>query len=279
MKTRIIVDSTSDLLPQLRERVHVVPLTVYFGDQEYIDGVTIDRKSFYEKLVETDVLPTTSQATPAVFAREFEAAKEAGEAAVVITLSSTLSGTYQSAMIAAEDYENIYVVDSGSAAIGGGILVEMALRCQDAGMTAQEIVAKLEAEKEKIVVVALVDTLDYLKMGGRVSKTVALAGTLLNIKPVLALLGGEIKMLGKARGSRQGNNLLVQEIEKAGGVDFTKPVLLGYTGLSDSLLRKYIEDSKHIWEAGLEEVRYTTIGSVIGTHAGPGAVAVAFFKN
>lgn len=279
MKTRIIVDSTADLLPQLRERVHVVPLTVHFGDQEYIDGVTIDRKAFYEKLVETDVLPTTSQATPAAFAQEYEAAKEAGEAAVVITLASTLSGTYQSAVIAAEDYENVFIVDSGTAAIGGGILVEMALGCLDAGMTAREIAEKLEAEKEKIVIVALVDTLDYLKMGGRVSKTVAFAGTLLNIKPVLALVGGQIKMLGKARGSKQGNNLLVQEIEKAGGVDFTKPVLLGYTGLSDSLLCKYIDDSKHIWENGLEEVRYTTIGSVIGTHAGPGAVAVAFFKN
>ena len=279
MKTRIIVDSTADLLPQLRERVHVVPLTVHFGNQEYIDGVTIDRKAFYEKLVETDVLPTTSQATPAAFDQEYEAAKEAGEAAVVITLASTLSGTYQSAVIAAEDYENVFIVDSGTAAIGGGILVEMALGCLDAGMTAREIAEKLEAEKEKIVIVALVDTLDYLKMGGRVSKTVAFAGTLLNIKPVLALVGGQIKMLGKARGSRQGNNLLVQEIEKAGGVDFTKPVLLGYTGLSDSLLCKYIDDSKHIWENGLEEVRYTTIGSVIGTHAGPGAVAVAFFKK
>jgi fatty acid-binding protein DegV len=116
-------------------------------------------------------------------------------------------------------------------------------------------------------------------MGGRVSKTVAFAGALLNIKPVLSLVDGEIKMLGKARGSKQGNNLLVQEIEKAGGVDFAKPVLLGYTGLSDALLLKYIEDSKHIWEAGLDAVRYATIGSVIGTHAGPGAVAVAFFKH
>lgn len=278
MKTRIIVDSTADLLPEFKERVQVVPLTVHFGDQEYIDGVTIDHKTFYEKLVETDVLPSTSQATPAAFAEQYEAAKQAGEAVVVITLSSKLSGTYQSARIASEDYENIYIVDSGSAAIGGGILVELALQYLDAGMTAQEIATKLEEEKEKIVIVALVDTLDYLKMGGRVSKTVAFAGTLLNIKPVLSVTNGDIKMLGKARGSKQGNNLLVQEIEKAGGVDFTKPVLLGYTGLSDVLLLKYIEDSKHIWEAGLEDVRYTTIGSVIGTHAGPGAVAVAFFK-
>ena len=279
MKTRIIVDSTADLLPQIRERVHVVPLTLHFGDQEYIDGVTIDHKTFYEKLVETDVLPTTSQATPAAFSDQYEKAKAAGEEAVVITISSKLSGTYQSAVTAAEEYENIYVVDSGTCAIGGGILVELALQYLDAGMCAQEIVAKLEEEKQRIIIVALVDTLDYLKMGGRVSKSVAFAGTLLNIKPVLSVADGEISMLGKARGSKQGNNLLVQEIEKAGGVDFTKPVLLGYTGLSDALLRKYMEDSKHIWEPGLEAVRYTTIGSVIGTHAGPGAVAVAFFKN
>ena len=279
MKTRIIVDSTSDLLPQIRERVHVVPLTVHFGDQEYIDGVTIDHKTFYEKLIETDVLPTTSQATPIAFAQQYEAAREAGEAALVITISSKLSGTCQSAMIAAADYENVYVVDSGTGAIGGGILVELALQYLDAGMSAAEIAAKLEEEKEKIVIVALVDTLDYLKMGGRISKTVAFAGTLLNIKPVLSVTHGEVNMLGKARGSKQGNNLLVQEIEKAGGVDFSKPVLLGYTGLSDAMLCKYIEDSKHLWEQGLETVRYTTIGSVIGTHAGPGAVAVAFFKS
>ena len=278
MKTRIIVDSTADLLPQIKERVHVVPLTVHFGDTEYIDGVTIDHKTFYEKLIETDVLPSTSQATPAAFAEQYEAAKQAGEAVVVITLSSSLSGTYQSATIAAEGYENIFIVDSGTTAIGGGILVELALRYLDAGVSAQQIAAKLEEEKEKIVIVALVDTLDYLKMGGRISKTVAFAGAVLNIKPVLSLIHGEIKMLGKARGSKQGNNLLVQEIEKAGGIDFNKPVLLGYTGLSDALLLKYIEDSRYIWEAGTESVPYTTIGSVIGTHAGPGAVAVAFFK-
>lgn len=279
MKTRIIVDSTSDLLPALQQRVHTVPLTVHFGDEEYIDGVTIDHHAFYEKLVETDVHPSTSQATPDAFAKAYEAAKKAGESVVVITLSSKLSGTYQSAMIAAADYENIHVVDSASVAIGGGILVERALQLLDEGCSAAQIAQTLEEEKQKIVIVALVDTLEYLKKGGRISKTVAFAGTLLNIKPVLAVIHGEIHMLGKARGSKQGNNLLVQEIEKAGGVDFSKPVLLGYTGLSDALLLKYIEDSAQLWNKGLESVRYTTIGSVIGTHAGPGAVAVAFFKN
>lgn len=279
MKTRIIVDSTSDLMPEARARVSVVPLTVHFGDEEFIDGVTIDHKTFYEKLVETDVHPTTSQATPASFMAEYEKAAQAGESAVVITLSSKLSGTYQSAVIAAGDYENIYVVDSGNVAIGGGILVELALRLLDQGLEAPEIAAQLEAEKEKVRIVALLDTLEYLKKGGRISKTVAFAGAVLNIKPVVSVTDGEIQMLGKARGSRMGNNLLVQEIEKAGGVDFSKPVLLGYTGLSDALLLKYIEDSRQLWEAGLDQVRYTSIGSVIGTHAGPGAIAVAFFKN
>lgn len=279
MNTRIIVDSTADLMPEYKSRVNVVPLTVRFGDEEYIDGVTIDHKTFYEKLIESDVLPTTSQATPDAFMKEFEKAKAAGEAAVVITLASKFSGTYQSATIAAEAYDNIHIVDSASAAMGSGILVELALRLLDEGKNAEEIAKALEEEKKKIIIVALVDTLEYLKKGGRISKAVAFAGGVLNIKPVLSVVDGEINMLGKARGSKMGNNLLVQEIDKAGGIDFSKPVLLGYSGISDALLRKYIEDSRTIWEGNLREVRYTSVGSVIGTHAGPGAVVVAFFKN
>lgn len=278
MNVKIITDSTADLIPGVKEQVAIVPLTVHFGDEEYIDGVTIDHKTFYEKLIETDVMPSTSQATPAAFEHEY-AKLAPGGSAVVITLSSSLSGTYQSAVIAAQEYENIYVVDSGSAAIGAGILVELALQLAGQGLSAEQIAARLEEEKKNICIVALVDTLEYLKRGGRVSKTVAFAGTLLNIKPVLAVRNGEILMLGKARGSRQGNNLLVQEINKAGGVDFDRPLLLGYTGLSDTLLQKYIEDSKHLWQDGTNALRTTAIGSVIGTHAGPGAVAVAFYKK
>ena len=279
MKTRIIIDSTMDLSPELKSKVSIVPLTVHFGNEEYIDGVTIDHKAFYEKLVETDVHPSTSQATPDTFIKEFEKAKAAGEGAVVITLSSKLSGTYQSAQIAAEDYENVFLVDSGSVTIGGGILVEYALRLLNEGLEAKEIAEKLEEAKERIIIIALVDTLEYLKKGGRISKSVAFAGAVLNIKPVLAVEDGEINILGKARGSKMGNNLLVQEIEKSGGVDFGMPVLLGYSGLSDALLLKYIEDSKSLWEGGLDEIHYTSIGSVIGTHAGPGAIAAAFFKK
>ena len=276
---RIIVDSTCDLTPELKQQVHIVPLTVHFGDEEFIDGVTIGHKQFYEKLIETDIHPSISQASPAAFEAEYEKAKQAGEGAVVITISSKLSGTYQSAVIATEDYEDIYVVDSTSVTIGASILVELALRLAAQGLTAQQIAQQLEEEKKKLVLVALVDTLEYLKKGGRISKSVAAFGTMLNIKPVLSVADGEIQILGKARGSKMGNNMLVQQIDKAGGVDFTKPVLLGYTGLSDAMLLKYIEDSRNIWDGNLSEVRYTIVGSVIGTHAGPGAVAVAFFRK
>lgn len=279
MKTRIIIDSTADLSVELKDKLSIVPLTVHFGDEEYLDGVTIDHKTFYEKLIESDELPTTSQATPDSFIKEFDKVKEAGDSAVVITISSKLSGTYQSATIAAEDYENIYVVDSGSAAIGSGILAERALELANSGIDAREIAEKLNKEKEKIVIIALLDTLEYLKKGGRISKTVAFAGAVLNIKPVISVENGKIAILGKARGSKMGNNLLVEEIKKSGGVDFEKPVMLGYSGLSDALLLKYIEDSKYLWEKGLKDIRYTAIGSVIGTHAGPGAIAAAFFKK
>ena len=279
MSVKIIIDSTADLMPAVKARCLVVPLTVHFGEEEYIDGVTISHKEFYEKLVETDVMPRTSQANPDAFAREYDKVSAAGDSAVVIVISSKLSGTCQSAMIAAADYDNIYVVDSGTGAIGAGILTEYALQLADGGMDAKAIAEKLNEEKKRIKIVAMVDTLEYLCKGGRLSKTAAIAGGILNIKPVLAIDDGEIKILGKARGSKQGNNFLVSEIEKAGGVDFDRPLLLGYTGLSNALLVKYIEDSKKLWEDSRACLNSTIIGSVIGTHAGPGAIAVAFFRK
>ena len=279
MKTRIVVDSTADILPEYLNQIHTVPLTVSFGDEEYIDGVTIDHRTFYQKLIETDAMPSTSQASPAAFAEQYDQAAAADEEVVVITISSKLSGTYQSAMIAAAGRSSVYVVDSENASVGCGILVGLALRYLRDGMTASAIAEKLQEDKKKIIVIALLDTLEYLKRGGRISKAAAFAGGLLNIKPVISIADGEIQLLGKARGSKMGNNLLAQQIQKVGGIDFTKPVLLGYTGLSDVLLQKYIEDSSYLWSTSLDAVRYVSIGSVIGAHAGPGAIAVAFFRK
>lgn len=279
MRTRIIVDSTADLAPELKGQVEIIPLTVRFGEEEYIDGITITHEEFYSKLIESDVLPTTSQATPAAFEEVFREVAAAGDSAVVIAVASQFSGTCQSARIAAEDYDNIYVVDSGSVTLGAGILAEYALRCACSGMEAAQIAELLEKKKEDICLIAMLDTLEYLKKGGRISAAVAFAGGLLNIKPVINVKDGVINMLGKARGSRQGNNLLVQEINKTGGIDFSMPILLGYSGMSDALLKKYIADSAPLWENGVDSLRYTSIGSVVGTHAGPGAIAAAFFHR
>ena len=281
-KVRIIIDSTADVAPELRSRFTVLPLVLRFGDEEYLDGVTITSEQFYEKLVESDVMPTTSQATPFAFARLFREAVDAGEDVVALTISSGLSGTWQSAVMAAEEFPGrVYVVDSLNVTLGSGILAEYALRLADDGLSAAEIAETLTRERENVHLIALVNTLEYLKRGGRVSKTAAIAGELLSIKPVIAVRGtlGEVEILGKARGSRQANNLLVKEIENAGGVDFTRPVMLGYTGLSDQMLTKYIHDSAAMWEGHADALRSTIIGSVIGIHAGPGAVAVAFFSQ
>ena len=280
MSVRIIIDSTVDLTPEIKNQLLIVPLTVHFGETEYVDGVTITHKEFYEKLIESDVLPTTSQATPFDFGNVFEEVVEAGDTAVVITVSSKLSGTYQSACIAATDYPNkIFVVDSLSVAIGAGILAELALKMTKEGLDAPTIAQKLNQEKENICLIAMVDTLEYLCRGGRLSKTAALVGGMLSIKPVIALNQGEIVVLGKARGSKQSNNLLIKEIQKAGGIDFDKPIMLGYTGLSDHILLKYIDDSAFLWEDRTSALRYAPMGSVIGTHAGPGAIGAAFFKK
>ncbi len=281
MSVKIIIDSTVDATAEVQKHTVVVPLTIRFGDREYIDGVTISHKEFYEKLIETDVMPTTSQATPDDFLRVLEPIVSAGDEAVVITLSSKLSGTYQSAVIASNEFDGgVYAVDSKSVSVGAGILAEYAVGLVESGKYSAEEIARILCEqRENIRIVALLDTLEYLKKGGRISKTVAFAGGLLSIKPVASLENGEIKLLGKARGSKQGNNLLVEEIKKTGGIDFEKPVLLGYTGLTDVLLKKYIEDSRPLWSAGLTQPNVTEIGSVVGTHAGPGAIAAAFFTE
>ena len=279
MSVRIIVDSTTDVRESYRAKMQFVPLTVRFGETEYYDGVDLDKREFYEKLVESDVLPTTSQATPAMFDTVFRETAAAGDSAVVITLSSKLSGTYQSAVLAADGYENIHIVDSQSVSIGAGVLAELGVRLNEQGRSAAEIAETLMRAREDVCVIALLDTLEYLKKGGRISKTVAFAGGMLNIKPVVTIQDGAVVMIGKARGSRNGNNLLVEKINQAGGVDFDRPVLLGYTGLSSALMEKYVEDSKALWEGHVDQLDSCLLCSVIGTHAGPGAVAVAFFKK
>ncbi|MDE6686250.1 MAG: DegV family protein [Lachnospiraceae bacterium] len=280
MKIRIITDSASDITDNKREDLTVIPMTISFGEEQYQDGITLSHKEFYEKLIESDTLPTTSQIPPYAFQKAIEEAAGQGEKVIIITISSRLSGTWQSAMIAAENYsDSVYVVDSENVTVGEHILVEYALRMKDNGMTVEAIVEELESIKKRIRLVALLDTLEYLKKGGRVSKTVAFAGEMLSIKPVVAIENGEVVVIGKARGSKKANNFIIERIQESGGIDFDKPYFLGYTGLSDQLMHKYVEDNSALWADHVKELPIETVGGTIGTHAGPGAIAVAWVSK
>ena len=280
MSVKIICDSASDIsLKQAKEwGVTVLPLKTIWEGKEYLDGVTMEPHKFYERLIETDELPTTSQVTPYEFQEAFKQVIEEKNTAVCLTVSSKLSGTYQSALIANEEVDyQIELVDTLNVTLGEHILVKRAVELRDQGKSAKEIAQILNEEKNKVRVIALLDTLEYFKKGGRVSGTAAFAGSVLNIKPVVGVVDGQVEVLGKARGSKNGNNKLMEQISLSGGVDFEKPFVLGYSGLSDDLLQKYIVDSSHIYKEKAKELPIVPIGSSIGTHAGPGAIGVAFF--
>ena len=282
MAVRFIIDSASDIVPAEAEALGLIhiPMKVIFGEEEYSDSVDLTHREFYEKLIENDEIPTTSQINPGVFMSAYQKVADDGDTAVVITLSGKLSGTYQSAMIALDGFEDkIFVVDSESVCVGERILIQLGLKLRDQGLSAAEIAAELDLQKKHVRVLALLDTLEYLKKGGRISAAVAFAGNLLSIKPVIAIENGEVSLVGKARGSKKGNNLLRELITNCGGINFDKPFALAYSGLSDRLLQKYIVDSSEIWSSHAETLPISTVGCTIGTHAGPGAVAVAFFEN
>lgn len=282
MSVKFIIDSGSDITDAAAKELGVyhLPLGIIFGEETFEDTVNLSHREFYEKLIECDTLPTTCQVPPAAFEEAYKKVKLAGDTAVVITISGKLSGTYQSAVIAQEGYEDcVVIVDSESAAIGERILLLRGLELCALGLSAQEIAEKLNEEKKHIRVLGLLETLEYLKMGGRVSSTVAFAAGVLSIKPVVAIENGEVAMAGKARGSKQANNLLRELVIKCGGIDITRPFCLAYSGLSDEMLRKYIEDNIDLVDGWNNELPVATIGCAIGTHVGPGAIAIAFFDK
>ena len=280
---KILVDSASDLEQQDASElgVTVLPLQIRFGSKEYLDGVSLTHREFFEKLIETDELPQTSQINEYRFDEVFASLTADGSEVIAITLSSKLSGTHASAVKAAKKYAGkVIVVDSLNACIGERILLEYAVRLVGEGkLTAAQIAAELDEKKGKIQLLAVLDTLKYLRKGGRISSVTAIAGEMLSIKPVISVVRGEVKLVGKAMGSKKGNNLLTQLVRDCGGIDFTMPYVLGYSGLSDAFLQKYIRDSESLWKGYTDHVPYHMIGSTIGTHVGPGAIAVAFFAK
>ncbi len=281
MAVKFIIDSAADIVPQEAQEYGIIhiPMHILFGEEEYLDAVSLSHKEFYEKLQASSALPRTSQIGPSEFAEAYEKVTANGDEAVVITLSSKLSGTYQSACIAAQDYEGrVFVVDSLTVCLGQRLLVLYALELEKQGLPAKEIAARLDEKKGKIKLFARLDTLEYLKKGGRISPTVAFAGELLSIKPIIAVENGEVALAAKARGVKQSNRLLREMTSECGGIDFNMPYNFAYSGLTDEHLMTFIVSSEDILE-GHTDVPVSSVGCTIGTHVGPGAVALAFFTK
>lgn len=280
MAVKFIIDSAADVIPSECEALGVthLPMKVLFGDAEYADAVTLSHADFYSKLATDPNHPTTSQVTPAEFQNAYERLTAAGDEVVVLTISSKLSGTYQSAVIASEDYEGrVFVVDTLNATVGERALLRYGISLANQGLSGAEIAAKLDEAKSRIRLVATLDTLEYLKKGGRISSTTAVVGGLLNIKPAIAVQDGLVASVGKARGTKAANALLRQLIEKAGGIDVTMPLCLAWSGSDHENLKKFMDENGDLWDGCGENRSVSSVGCVIGAHVGPGAVAVAFF--
>ena len=282
MPIKIIVDSASDITKEEAKilGIEVIPMEITIGDELFLDGYNLSTTQFYEKLVESDVLPKTSQITPYRYEQTYKKYVNDGYEVIVITLSSKLSATYNSALQASKKFNGkVKVVDSLNAAIGERLVVLLALDLVKQGKNIKEVVDTLDIMKHKINVIAVVDTLEYLKKGGRISKTVAFIGGVLTIKPVVGIVEGKVKVLGKARGSKKAKNMLTELVTQKGGIDFSLPFGAVYSGLTDVYVKKYVEDSRHLWEKEVKEVPIHLIGCTIGTHVGPGAIGVAFFQK
>ncbi len=277
MGIRIIADSASDLLKSDAQQlnVQVVPLKVIFGSEEYRDGVDITMEEFYSKLSKADSLPSTSQPTPNDYIVLFEEAKAAGDEVIVITLSSQLSGTFQSATLAKNyvEYDNIYLIDSYNVTVGVRLLIDIACQRRDEGVACVDIVNEIEQLKPRIRLKAMMNTLDYLVKGGRLSKVAGFAGSLLSIKPIIEIKDGKVALVAKGRGKKAAMEALYKEIENDTEIDSTMPIAVAYTQDEDGAVA--LKD--FLATKGINAGNIYPIGSTIGTHAGPGASAIIYF--
>lgn len=275
----LITDSTSDITPALAAEmgVQVLPLTVNFGEESFRDGQDLTNEEFYARLRQAEALPTTSQINPDVFAEVFREALDRGNQVVYIGISSDLSGTCQSAMIAKEmlDSDDVFVVDSRTVTLGLRLLVSQAVRLRDEGRSAAELAAELTELREKVRLYAVVDTLKYLKMGGRISAATAMVGGVLGIVPIIAVQEGKVESAGKSRGRKAGVQWIHDRVQE--DIDLTRPMVFGHTDCLEAL--DAIMDACSDLSAQAAAVYCNEIGCVVGTHAGPGAAGVAYFAK
>ena len=282
MATKIIVDSGSDITQKEAEELGIIhlPIEVRMNGKDYLDGVNLFPEEFYKELETCTELPKTSQITPLRYQETFDEIVNNGDEAVVICLSSRLSNTYNNARMTAEQYEGkIYAVDSKNAFIGQKALCLYAIELLKKGYNAKKIAEKLEEKKDKIRLYAVIDTLKYLKMGGRLSAASAFIGSLLAIKPIISVTEGEVRSINKAMGFKKGNKMVLDLCYKS-DIDYKMPMLVGYSGIDLSNIQSFLtEVNSSNLERKFEESELCSMGSTIGTHIGPGAVAICYFEK
>ena len=276
---RIVTDNASDItLTQAQELdIDLVPLDIRFEDGACPQLEDADFQKFYDRLEKCEKLPRTSRPSPQAYLDIYLDAKGKGEEVLVLTLSSGLSGTFESACEAKRlsGYDKIHIVDTHQAIMAQRLLVEMAVRMRGEEYAADEIARKLEQMRDQVVVCGVVDTLKYLRKGGRIPAGLAALGTALRIKPVIVLEETKLKTIGKARGTVQGVKMLY---ERMSNDHFSKayPVYFGYT-TNLAHAEAFMQKTKE--KFGLSRTRLFPVGGVIGTHCGTNCVAVAYFKG
>lgn len=292
MSVKLMVDSACDIARDevVAAGAAFLPLHVRMGDHEHLDGVDLTHEEFYNRLTQGKERPTTSQISPGFFEEAFRRSLAKDEEVVCLTVSSGLSGTCASALMARDELpplqrRRVHVVDSENVSIGEQVLARLGLRLIEQGIGAADLAAELDVLKQDIRVFALLDTLEYLRRGGRISAVSAAAGTLLNVKPIVAVQAGAIVAVGKARGAKAGRAQLAHLVEGEGGIDLAMPHVAAYSGIDDSAMRDFLRGSAGLFgvdpadEAGLASIPTSGIGATIGTHVGPGAIGVAFFAK
>lgn len=273
---RIVTDTSSDITNQQAKElgVELMTIPISFDDGECTQGTDEDFDIFYSRLETCDNLPSTSQPSASEVLELMETVKDDGDDLIFLTISSGLSGTSSSAEAFKQmiNYEGIYVIDSTTTVMALRILVEYAVKLRSEGKSAKEIFETIEAMKHKVRIYAAIDTLKYLQKGGRVPKSLALIGGALNLKPVIACRNTVLETLGKARGSKGANKMLVSELEKV-GINKDFPVYFGYS-VSEEPVHAFMDEIINTYQ--LEDHKIYPVGPVVGTHVGPNVIAVAF---
>jgi DegV family protein with EDD domain len=278
--TAIVVDSTADLPDHLANdpNISMVPLTVYFGDEAYLDWAELKPQEFYARLKSSPLLPRTSQPSPGAFLERYRMLRERYERIYSVHLSGKFSGTCASAEVAQSQVDGVRVVDSELATGGIALFVDRLLERLDRGTPEEEFEAYIERFLAEKIFYFLPTTLDYLYKGGRIGRASHLVGTLLNVKPVLTIEGGVIDVYRKVRGLRQ-----ALEVMRDGLVEHTVPGMTTYVGYAHALNEPVLEQLRELVEAVPDrdiQVRTVSIvGSVIGTYVGPGAVSLSFIQE